>query len=134
MSAQSYIKFWTAEPSEHEEVQAYDLLSFEYDFEKQACPNGQVTGETHGGRMRASIAGFPTEELLKWMFNSRVLKDGEVMNTSCLSGAPKEVIRFRGAQCLELNVHSTVKESRTSLSIHFREMEAGDSCHLNLKS
>ena len=25
MSVQSYIKFWTAEPSEHEEVQAYDL-------------------------------------------------------------------------------------------------------------
>lgn len=32
MSAQSYIKFWTAEPSEHEEVQAYDLLGYEYDF------------------------------------------------------------------------------------------------------
>lgn len=29
MSAQSYIKFWTAEPSEHDEVQAYDLLSYE---------------------------------------------------------------------------------------------------------
>lgn len=28
MSAQSYIKFWTAEPSEHEEVQAYDLLGY----------------------------------------------------------------------------------------------------------
>ena len=124
MSAQSYIKFWTAEPSEHEEVQAYDLLSYEYDFEKQARPNGQASGETHGGRMRASIAGFPTEELLEWMFNSRILKDGEVMNTSSLSGA----------QCLELDVHSTVKESRTSLSIHFREMEAGDSCYLNLKS
>ena len=95
MSAQSYIKFWTAEPSEHEEVQAYDLLSFEYDFEKQACPNGQVTGETHGGRMRASIAGFPAEELLKWMFNSRILKDGEVMNTSGLSGAPH--VRKNGA-------------------------------------
>lgn len=28
MSAQSYIKLWTAEPSEHDEVQAYDLLSY----------------------------------------------------------------------------------------------------------
>lgn len=58
MSAQSYIKFWTAEPSEHEEVQAYELLSYEYDFEKQARPNGQVTGKPQGGRMRASVAGF----------------------------------------------------------------------------
>lgn len=115
-------------------MQAYELLSYEYDFEKQARPNGQVTGKPQGGRMRASVAGFPTEELLEWMFNSRILKEGEVMNTSGMSGTPKEVIRFRGAQCLELNVHSTVKESRTSLSIHFREMEAGDSCHLNLKS
>lgn len=35
MSAQSYIKFWTTEPSEHEEVQAYDLLGYEYDFRKK---------------------------------------------------------------------------------------------------
>lgn len=25
MSAQSYIKLWTAEPSEHEDVQAYEI-------------------------------------------------------------------------------------------------------------
>ena len=38
MSAQSYIKLWTAEPSEHDEVQAYDLLSYEYDFRKLTTP------------------------------------------------------------------------------------------------
>lgn len=54
------------------------------------------------------------------------------MNTSGLSGTPKEIIRFKGAQCLDFNVHSTTKESRISLFIHFREMETGDSCHLNL--
>ena len=74
MSAQSYIKFWTAEPSEHEEVQAYDLLGYEYDFRKETTPNGKVTGKTYGGKIRVSIAGFPTEELLEWMFNSRILK------------------------------------------------------------
>ena len=132
MSAQSYIKFWTAEPSEHEEVQAYDLLGYEYDFRKQATHSGQVTGKTYGGKIRVSIAGFPTEELLEWMFNSRILKAGEVMNTSGLLGTPKETIRFKGAQCLDFNVHSTTQESRTSLFIHVREMETGDSCHLNL--
>ena len=132
MSAQSYIKFWTAEPSEHEEVQAYDLLGYEYDFRKETTSNGKVTGKTYGAKIRVSIAGFPTEELLEWMFNSRILKDGEVMNTSGLPGTPKEIIRFKGAKCLEFNVHSTTKESRISLFIHFREMETGDSCHLNL--
>ena len=112
MSAQSYIKFWTAEPSEHEEVQAYDLLGYEYDFRKETTPNGKVTGKTYGGKIRVSIAGFPTEELLEWMFNSRILKDGEVMNTSDLPGTPKEIIRFKGAKCLDFNVHSTTKESR----------------------
>ena len=34
MSAQSYIKFWTAN-LEHEEVQAYDLLGYEYDSGKK---------------------------------------------------------------------------------------------------
>ena len=29
-------------------------------------------------KIRVSIAGFPTEELLEWMFNSRILKDGEL--------------------------------------------------------
>ena len=42
MSAQSYIKLWTAEPSEHDEVQAYDLLSYEYDFRKPMTPCGQA--------------------------------------------------------------------------------------------
>lgn len=100
MSAQSYIKFWTAEPSEHEEVQAYDLLGYEYDFRKETTSNGKVTGKTYGGKIRVSIAGFPTEELLEWMFNSRILKDGEVMNTSGLPGTPKEIIRFKEQNAL----------------------------------
>ena len=82
MSAQSYIKLWTAEPSEHDEVQAYDLLSYEYDFRKPMTPCGQAAGKTIGGQMQVSIAGFPSKELLEWMFNSRILKSGEVMNTS----------------------------------------------------
>ena len=45
MSAQSYIKLWTAEPSEHDEVQAYDLLSYEYDFLKPMTPCGQAAGK-----------------------------------------------------------------------------------------
>ena len=72
MSAQSYIKFWTAEPSEHE-VQAYNLLGYSMTC-KETTPNGKVTGKTYGGKIRVSIAGFPTEELLEWMFNSRILK------------------------------------------------------------
>ena len=54
MSAQSYIKFWTAEPSEHDEVQAYDLLSYEYDFRKPMTPCGQAAGKTIGGQMQVS--------------------------------------------------------------------------------
>lgn len=76
MSAQSYIKLWTAEPSEHDEVQAYDLLSYEYDFRKPTTPCGQAVGKTTGGQMQVSIAGFPSKELLEWMFNSRILKRG----------------------------------------------------------
>ena len=49
MSVQSYIKFWTAEPSEHEEVQAYDLLGYEYDFRKQTTYSGQVIGKISNG-------------------------------------------------------------------------------------
>lgn len=52
MSAQSYIKLWTAEPSEHDEVQAYDLLSYEYDFRKPTTPCGQAVGKTTGDRCR----------------------------------------------------------------------------------
>ena len=55
MSAQSYIKFWTAEPSEHEEVQAYDLLGYEYDFRKETTPNGKVTGKTYGGTLGMDV-------------------------------------------------------------------------------
>lgn len=118
MSAQSYIKFWTAEPSEHEEVQAYDLLGYEYDFRKETTPNGKVTGKTYGGKIRVSIAGFPTEELLEWMFNSRILKDGEVMNTSCVFHT-KLNSQNREPVIMFLSAETFLQRSSYDLSIHY---------------
>ena len=132
MSAQSYIKLWTAEPSEHEDVQTYDLLEYEYDFSQDADKTGRVIGNMQGGKIGIIISGFPTDDLLAWMLSPQIHKNGELMNSSGILGSQKEVIRFRGAQCLEMNVHSTTKECRTKLLIHFKEMETGDSCYLNM--
>ena len=74
MSAQSLYQTLDRRASEHDEVQAYDLLSYEYDFRKPTTPCGQAAGKTTGGQMQVSIAGFPSKELLEWMFNSRILK------------------------------------------------------------
>lgn len=132
MSAQSYIKLWTAEPSEHEDVQAYDLLEYEYDFSQDADKTGRVIGNMQGGKIGIIISGFPTDDLLAWMLSSQIHKNGELMNSSGILGSQKEVIRFSGAQCLEMNVHCTTKECRTKLLIHFKEMETEDSCYLNM--
>ena len=60
MSAQSYIKLWTAEPSEHDEVQAYDLLSYEYDFRKPTTPCGQAAGK-HSRISLEGVAGMDVQ-------------------------------------------------------------------------
>ena len=61
MSAQSYIKLWTAEPSEHEDVQAYDLLEYEYDFSQDAGKTGRVIGNKQGGKIGIIISGCPSD-------------------------------------------------------------------------
>lgn len=43
-------------------------------------------------------------------------------------GFPREYVEKQVDEYLD----TTTKESRISLFIHFREMETGDSCHLNL--
>lgn len=74
MSAQSYIKLWTAEPSEHEDVQAYDLLEYEYDFSQDADKTGRVIGNMQGGKIDIIISGFPTDDILAWMFSPQIHK------------------------------------------------------------
>ena len=79
MSAQSYIKLWTAEPSEHEDVQAYDLLEYEYDFSQDTDKTGRVIGNMQGGKIGIIISGFPTDDRLAWMFSPQIHKNVELM-------------------------------------------------------
>lgn len=133
MSAQSYIKIWTSKPSDHDEVQVFDLLSYDYKFEKTVTKKGEVLGDMEGGNIRITISGFPTNELLAWVFNPCIQKDGEIVNNDGLIQSAKEQISLKGAECTNLRVHSEGNEVQTILQIYVESMNFGDSCYLNNK-
>ncbi|MCS2696022.1 hypothetical protein NXW27_00440 [Phocaeicola dorei] len=76
-----------------------------------------VTGKTYGGKIRGKHCRISYRGTLEWMFNSRILKDGEVMNTSGLLRYSQRDHPFQGSKCLDFNVHSTTK-GEPYLTIH----------------
>lgn len=133
MSVQSYIKIWTSKPSDHDEVQVFDLLSYDYKFEKAVTKKGEVLGNMEGGNVRITISGFPTNELLAWIFNPCIQKDGEIINSDGLIQSGKERISLKGAECMNFRIHSEGNEVQSILQIHAECMSFGDSCYLNNK-
>jgi len=133
MSTQSYIKIWTSKPSEHDDVQVFDLLSYDYKFEKTVTKRGEVLGNMEGGDIRITISGFPTNELLVWMFNPCIQKDGEIIDSAGLIQSGKEHISLKNAECLNFRIHSDKNEVQLILEIHADSINFGDSCYLSKK-
>lgn len=133
MSAQSYIKIWTSKPSEHDDVQVFDLLSYDYKFKKTVTKRGEVLGNMEGGDIRITISGFPTNDLFAWMFNPCIQKDGEIIDNAGLIQSGKEHISLKNAECLNFRIHSEENEVQLILDIHADCIDFGDSCYLNKK-
>lgn len=131
MKAQSFMKIWTSKPTEHDEVQVFDLLSYDYTFEKTATKDGEVLGDTKGGNIQIVILGLPTNELLTWMLGSGLQKDGEIVNSEGLIEGAKEHILLKGAQCFNFRINSDGKGIKCILQIQADCIDFGESCFLN---
>lgn len=107
MNSASYIKLWNSGTSVNDEVQTFDLLSYEYKLEKPASVNGQVTGQTQGGNVVCMISGFPASTLLKWMFDGYLLKDAEIFDS--LTGTR---INVKEAKCSDFKIQVNKKKIR----------------------
>lgn len=131
MSAQTYMKIWTPEPTADDKVQVLDLLSYGYRFEKPTTGNGEISGGTKGGDIRVTVSGFPSDELLAWMFGSRLQKDGEIVDVGGHAESPEEHILFKGAHCMNFRIHSDKDGAQLIMLVHADSIDFGDSCYSN---
>lgn len=132
---QSYIKLRSSSRDKAQETKAdvYDLTHYNYQFEKTAGRNGEVTGGTQGGDFQVGIQGYPTENLLGWMLNPYKRMDGEVILCEEKAGTIHEHIAFENARCT--NLHFSFSEEKeecilTEMMIHAQRTSISDSSHI----
>ena len=123
MNSASYIKLWNSGTSVNDEVQTFDLLSYEYKLEKPASVNGQVTGQTQGGNVVCMISGFPASTLLKWMFDGYLLKDAEIFHS--LTGTR---INVKEAKCSDFKLQVNKRKNQVIFHLSAMVLDFGDSC------
>ena len=122
MNSASYIKLWNSGTSVNDEVQTFDLLSYEYKLEKPASVNGQVTGQTQGGNVVCMISGFPASTLLKWMFDGYLLKDAEIFDS--LTGTR---INVKEAKCSDFKIQVNKRKNQVIFHLSAMVLDFGDS-------
>ena len=123
MNSASYIKLWNSGTSVNDEVQTFDLLSYEYKLEKPASVNGQVTGQTQGGNVVCMISGFPASTLLKWMFDGYLLKDAEIFDS--LTGTR---INVKEAKCSDFKIQVNKRKNQVIFPLSEMVLDFGGSC------
>ena len=123
MNSASYIKLWNSGTSVNDEVQTFDLLSYEYKLEKPASINGQVTGQTQGGNVVCMISGFPASTLLKWIFDGYLLKDAKIFDS--LTGTR---INVKEAKCSDFKIQVNKRKNQVIFHLSAMVLDFGDSC------
>lgn len=123
MNSASYIKLWNSGTSVNDEVQTFDLLSYEYKLEKPASVYGEVTGQTQGGNVVCMISGFPASTLLKWMFDGYLLKDAEIFDS--LTGTR---IYVKEAKCSDFKIQVNKRKNQVIFHLSAMVLDFGDSC------
>ncbi len=135
MEKQSYIKLWKSnrDKSIESEADIYDVMRYDYAFEKSATPNGQVTDDTKGGVIQIETPVYPSDNVLAWVFDSIKRMDGEVM--LCDGEMNMEHLVFEEARCIDF--HFTYDEEQeeslmTHLTIHAMLLKVADSSFTQL--
>lgn len=131
---QSYIKLRNSNRDKSQETKAdvYDLAYYDYQFEKTAGRNGEITNGTQGGEIRIGIQNYPVGNLLEWTLNPCKQMDGEVILCEEKAGTIHEHISFENARCTNLRFsYNEEKEAciLTEMTIYAQRTNISDSSH-----
>lgn len=79
-----------------------EILSVSYEFNQEKDIQGQFTGIPRGGfiKIRVKALNDGTPELLSWMVDPRMLKNGKITFKETKSGQKMKDIEFTDAYCV----------------------------------
>lgn len=79
-----------------------EVLSISYEFNQAKDIQGQLTGIPRGGfiKIRVKALNDGTPELLSWMVEPRMLKNGKITFKETKSGQKMKEIEFTDAYCV----------------------------------
>lgn len=130
---QSYIKLRSSrDQSQETRADVHDLDQYDYQFEKAATKDGEVTSGTQGGKIQVGIQNYPSDNLLRWMMNPYQHMDGEVILCEEKAGTIHEHIRFENARCTRLHFSYNEENEEcvlTELTVHAQRISISDSSH-----
>lgn len=82
----------------------YDVLHYEYAFEKKITKTGKINSDVLAGNIRVLLPMFPSDSLLSWTFDKQKKINGEITINDAYEES-LERIYFEDARCVGLRLH-----------------------------
>lgn len=84
-----------------------EVLHVTYEFEQATDIEGQMVGIPRGGKIRIKVKALNdgTPDLLAWMIERNLPKDGTITFLETKTGKTMKTIEFTGGYCVEFNEH-----------------------------
>ncbi|MFK8267146.1 type VI secretion system tube protein TssD [Capnocytophaga cynodegmi] len=79
----------------------YQLKQFDMSFFQLTDIKGEPQAEVNGGKFTIAIAELPDEQLLYWVTNQWIKRDGEIVFRNKTTSAPLK-ISFKNAYCVDM--------------------------------
>jgi len=100
----------------------YELVNAEYAFRRTINGKGEITSPIEGGEIQVSIAGLGDGTLLRWLFRSSNLEDGEMVTTDGETVTGKLI--FSRARVMHYHLH--FDSNSLSGAVTHLKIEAGE--------
>lgn len=84
-----------------------EVLMVTYSFERETDVEGQLTGIPRGGRITVRVKAMNdgTPELMAWMVDKALPKDGTITFNETKTGKKMKDIQFKTAYCIDYHEH-----------------------------
>jgi hypothetical protein len=114
--------------------QEYEVVCYDYSFDKQSDKKGYVTSGAVGGIIHVTLADVPTNELMAWVFDHRMFVNGEITLFDNVEGGNENRLSFEDARCVRFNMHYGLNDDANitlQLTIHSQKLILGNTEFIN---
>lgn len=90
---------------------SYEVVSFNYMFDKDYDRKGNILSDAKGGNISLTLSAIPTDELMEWAFNQRKFMNGQLLCKDEVDGKPKPHLSFEQARCVACKIKYSLNEA-----------------------